>query len=91
MLRTSYLNSAAGIQYQGVKDNSMVNSGQAGVVGVIVGFFKRGQTNQVFEVTADNYRARLGHDPDNKFYLAVQDLFKTGFPVVRIQRLVAGA
>lgn len=87
MLRTAFLGKAVGVQYQGVKDNSIVTAGVVGVVGVVAGYFKRGATDRVFEVTADNYRARLGYEPDNKFFVAVQDLFKSGFPSVRIVRL----
>lgn len=90
MLNTKSLGKAVGIQNQGVQDNSRLRAGQGGAVGVIVGQFKRGSLNKAFPVTIENYRARLGYDPKNPHYVAVQDLFALGYPLVWILRVVGG-
>ena len=90
MIESKTLGSAAGVQYQGVIDNSEGTSLPSLTNGVIVGRFKRGRMDKPFKVTASNYKALLGHDPSNPSYLAVEDAFKRGISEVSILRTGGG-
>lgn len=86
MIESKTLGSAAGVQYQGVIDNSESTSLPSLANGVITGRFKRGRMDKPFKVTASNYQALLGRDPSNPSYLAVEDAFKRGISEVSILR-----
>ncbi|MBE0440610.1 hypothetical protein EI164_00765 [Psychrobacter sp. FME13] len=86
MIESKTLGSAAGIQYQGVIDNSEGTSLPSLANGVIIGSFKRGRMDKPFKVTSSNYQALLGRDPTNPNYLAVEDAFKRGVSQISILR-----
>tara|TARA_B100000530_G_scaffold309310_1_gene235001 strand:- start:19584 stop:20672 length:1089 start_codon:yes stop_codon:yes gene_type:complete len=87
MINSKTLGSAAGIQYQGVIDNSEGTNLPSLANGVVIGKFKRGRMDKPFKVTASNYKALLGRDPSNPSYLAVEDAFKRGVSEVSILRI----
>lgn len=86
-LTTTQLGDAVGVQYAGVRDLSEVSTSLRLTVGVIVGRFKRGKFYQPFEVTLQNLRARLGYQPNNLDYVAVQDALDTGIPSIWVMRI----
>jgi hypothetical protein len=87
---TEILGAAPGIQWQGEKDNSQTPSTNAMNVGIVVGRFKRGRTDKPFLVSASTIQKRLGYDPTNFDYMAVQDVLDLGVPSVWVQRVRAG-
>lgn len=89
MQLSKYLGQATGIQYGGVQDQSEVMQGNAGFAGLIVGEFKHGRLNQPFLVTKSTIKARLGYQPDNPHYQAVQDALDMGLPSVWVMRVAA--
>ena len=66
------LGEAAGIQYSGFTGSEELNP-NAMSYALFIGVFKRGRTDKPFLVTRDNIRAKLGYDPKNPAYIAVQD------------------
>lgn len=90
MIVEKILGDQVGVQWQGVQDKSESDQPASLGVGVIVGVFKRGQFDKPFPVNANNIRARLGYDPNNLSYMAVQDALDTGVPVVWVQRIANG-
>lgn len=87
MIQSKILGEAAGIQYQGVKDESEVNQTGGIATGYLVGYFKRGFMGKPFAVTKDNFQALLGHDPSNPDYLAIEDVFNRGVPSLQVLRI----
>nr|WP_313098285.1 hypothetical protein [Moraxella sp. CTOTU48717] len=87
MIQSKILGEAAGIQYQGVKDESEVNQTGGITTGYLVGYFKRGFMGKPFTVTKDNFQALLGYDPSNPDYLAVEDVFNRGVPSLQVLRV----
>lgn len=87
MIQSKILGEAAGIQYQGVKDESEVNQTGGITTGYLVGYFKRGFMGKPFAVTKDNFQALLGHDPSNPDYLAIEDVFNRGVPSLQVLRI----
>lgn len=87
---TKVLAAAVGIQYAGVQDQSETNTIDGLNNAVFCGGFKRGPLNKPFAVTADNIRARLGYDPTNPDFMAVQDCLDLNVPKVYVQRFRAG-
>lgn len=87
MIVEKVLGDEVGVQWQGVQDKSEISQPDGLGVGVIVGVFKRGQFDKPFPVNANNVRARLGYDPTNLNYMAVQDALDTDAPVVWVLRL----
>ena len=87
MIQSKILGEAAGVQYQGVKDESEVNQTGGITTGYLVGYFKRGFTGKPFTVTKDNFQALLGYDPSNPDYLAVEDVFNRGVPSLQVLRI----
>lgn len=87
MIIEKVLGAAPGVQWQGVQDQSETNQPDSLGVGVIVGSFMRGRLDRPFAVDANTIRARLGYDPNNLDYMAVQDALDTGAPVVWVKRL----
>ena len=87
MIQSKILGEAAGIQYQGVKDESEVNQTGGLTTGYFVGRFKRGFMSKPFAVTAANFQALLGYDPSNPDYMAVQDAFALGISELQVMRV----
>lgn len=87
MIDSKTLGAAAGIQYQGVVDNSESTAMPSLANGVIVGRFKRGRMDKPFKVTPSSYTAMLGHEPSNPSYLSVEDAFKRGVSQISIMRV----
>ena len=87
MIQSKILGEAAGIQYQGVKDEPEVNQTGGLTTGYFVGRFKRGFMGKPFTVTKDNFQALLGYDPSNPDYLAVEDVFNRGVPSLKVLRV----
>lgn len=83
---TNRLQSAPGVQYQGVIDNSAMNRPAIGMA-VVVGRFRRGPVGRLFTVTRETMRATLGHDPSNRNYIVVRDILESGAGAVTILRL----
>ena len=86
-LTTTQLGDAVGVQYAGVRDLSEASTAPRLTVGVLVGKFKRGKFYQPFEVTLQNLRARLGYQPNNLDYMAVQDALDAGMPSLWVMRV----
>lgn len=86
-LTTTQLGDAVGVQYAGVRDLSEGSSSPRLTVGVLVGKFKRGKFYQPFEVTSQSLRARLGYQPNNLDYMAVQDALDAGMPSLWVMRV----
>jgi len=87
MIQSKILGEAAGIQYQGVKDESEINQTGGITTGYLVGYFKRGFMGKPFTVTKDNFQALLGYDPSNPDYLAAEDVFNRGVPSLQVLRV----
>ena len=87
MIQSKILGEAAGIQYQGVKDESELNQSGSITTGYLIGYFKRGFMGKPFTVTKDNFQALLGYDPSNPDYLAVEDAFSRGIPSLQVVRI----
>lgn len=90
MIESKILGSAPGIQRQDVIDKSETTVLPSLTNGVMTGRFKRGRMDRPFKVTANNYKALLGHDPSNPSYLAVEDAFRRGISEVSILRTGGG-
>lgn len=88
MLVTNILGNAVGIQYQGVQDQTETNQIGGPSAGVVIGEFRRGRLNKPMFVTQDTIRARLGHDPANPNYMAVQDCLDAGVPGIWVMRIL---
>lgn len=87
---TKTLGAAPGIQFQGTKDQSEVSSIGALSTAVFLGEYKRGRLDRAFAVTTGNIKARLGYDPTNPDYMAVQDCLDAGVPQVYVRRIRSG-
>ncbi|WP_248088869.1 hypothetical protein [Acinetobacter radioresistens] len=87
MTVSKVLGAQAGIQYSGVKDKSEADPTVQLLNGVIFGRFKRGRFDKPFKVTSDNIRSKLGYDPTNKDYVAVEDALANGAPFVWVMRV----
>lgn len=85
---TKILGDAPGIQYGGPQDNTETVQGNAGFAGLHVGQFKHGRLDRPMKIEQGNIR-RLGYQPNNPDYQAVQDLLDLGVPFVWVQRVVA--
>ena len=87
MSTTKVLREQSGIQYQGVQDKSEADPRDSLINVVFFGQFKRGRVDRPFKVTKANYRSKLGNDPKNKDFQAVEDALNTGVPFVWVQRV----
>ncbi|WP_336040654.1 hypothetical protein [Acinetobacter calcoaceticus] len=83
---TKVLREQSGIQFQGVQDKSEADPRDTLSNAVFTGIFKRGRFDKPMKVTSGNIRAKLGYDPSNLAYMAVEDCLKTGVPFVWVQR-----
>lgn len=91
MTVTKILGEQSGIQYQGVVDKSETDPRDALINALFTGEFKNGTFNKPFKVTQANIRAKLGFDPDNLQYQAIEDLLKQGAPFVWVMRVKSGS
>lgn len=90
MFTLKILGEAVGVQYQGVVDRTTSNSfANALGVGVIIGRFKRGRTDKPMLITPDTLRGRLGYDPNNPSFQAVQSALDAGVPSIYVLRVGA--
>lgn len=83
---TKVLREQSGIQYQGVQDKSEADPRDTLSNVVFTGIFKRGRFDKPIKVTSSNIRAKLGYEPTNLAYVAVEDCLKTGVPFVWVIR-----
>jgi len=88
MTVSKVLGAQAGIQYSGVSDKSEADPTVQLLNGVIFGRFKRGRFDKPFKVTSESIRAKLGYDPTNKDYVAVEDALANGAPFVWVIRVL---
>lgn len=88
---TPVLREQAGIQYQGVQDKSEADPRDSLLNVIVAGNFLRGRTDKPFIVTKANYRAKLGYDPNNKDFVAVEDALKAGASFVWVVRIMSKA
>lgn len=88
MFTLKVLGEAVGVQYQGIVDRTTSNSfANALGVGLITGRFKRGRTDKPMLITPDTIRGRLGYEPNNPSYQAVQSVLDAGVPSVWVLRI----
>lgn len=87
LMTVKVLGMQSDIQYQGVQDKSEADPRDALLNIVFVGQFKRGRVDRPFKVTQQDYRAKLGFDPKNKDYMAIEDALTDGAPFVWVQRV----
>jgi len=90
MTVTKVLGAQAGIQYSGVSDKSEADPTVQLLNSVVFGQFKRGRFDKPFKVTSESIRAKLGYDPTNKDYVAVEDALASGAPFVWVMRVKSG-
>lgn len=90
MTVTKVLQEQSGIQYGGPQDKSEADPRDSLLNTILAGQFKRGRLDKPFKVTKANYRAKLGHDPANPDYVAVEDALADGAPYVWVQRIQKG-
>ncbi|HCA5286882.1 TPA: hypothetical protein MW252_002999 [Acinetobacter nosocomialis] len=83
---TKVLREQAGIQFQGVQDKSEADPRDTLSNVIFTGVFKRGRFDKPIKITANNIRAKLGYDPSNLSYMAIEDCLKTGVPFVWVMR-----
>ncbi len=86
MTVTKTLGEQSGIQYQGVQDKSEADPRDTLINTYFAGQFKHGPFNKPFKVTRENIRAKLGYDPDNLVYQAIEDCLAQGVPFVWVMR-----
>lgn len=87
---TQALGAAPGIQFQGTQDKSEVSKPDGLSLALFMGHFNRGRLDQAFPVTQDTIAARLGYDPTDADYMAIQDALDMGVPEVWVRRIRAG-
>lgn len=87
MQTIAILGEATGIQWQGVLDKSSTNAPDGLFVSLFLGRFLRGRTDKPMRITAETIRARIGYDPLNADYIAIQDALDKGVPAVYVLRL----
>lgn len=88
MFTLKILGESVGVQYQGIVDRTTSNSfANALGVGLIVGRFKRGRTDKPMLITPDTVRGRLGYEPNNPYYQAVQSALDAGVPSIYVLRV----
>ncbi|MGK7251000.1 hypothetical protein ACSNOU_18270 [Acinetobacter oleivorans] len=83
---TKVLREQSGIQYQGVQDKSEADPRDTLSNTVFMGTFKRGRFDKPFKVTTNNIRSKLGYDPQNLTYMAIEDCLRAGAPYAWVLR-----
>ena len=82
------INYASGIKYNGSIDNTeSTNNPNAMNGAVFIGMFKRGRSDKPMLIDSSNIRAKLGYDPTNPDYIAVQSAIDNGKRPVRVLRI----
>ena len=87
MNTTKILGEAVGIQSQGVVDRTETRTKVGLTSAIIIGQFKRGRVDRPMVIHNGNIRGQLGHEPNNPYYMAVQDCLDTGVPSVQVLRV----
>lgn len=87
MTITKFLQEQSGVQYQGVQDKSEADPRDSLSNALITGVFKRGRFDKPFKVTKQTLRAKVGYDPENPDYVAVEDALEDGAPCIYLQRI----
>ncbi|WP_151750539.1 hypothetical protein [Acinetobacter sp. TUM15131] len=87
MNTTKILGEAIGIQSQGTVDKTETQTNTGLTSAVIVGQFMRGRIDQPMVIHQGNIRGQLGYEPQNPYYIAVQDCLDTGVPSVQVLRV----
>lgn len=88
MNRSKILGQAAGIEWQGIDDQSQQpGSSMAGPL--IIGAFKRGRIDRPMAINLSNLNSQLGQDNDNPDYQMVRDALSAGIPFVEVLRISA--
>ncbi len=93
MNTTKILGEAVGIQSQGVVDRTETQTKVGLTSAIIIGQFKRGRVDRPMTIHNGNIRGQLGYEPNNPYYMAVQDCLDTGVPsiqVLRVGSLISG-
>lgn len=90
MTVTKVLREQAGIQYSEVSDKSEADPRDSLLNVLVAGEFKRGRLDKPFKVTRANIRSKLGYDPENLQYQAIEDMLNAGAPFVWVQRINNG-
>lgn len=87
MTVTKVLQEQSGIQYQGVQDKSEADPRDTLTNVLFTGVFKRGRFDQPFKVTKESLRAKVGFDPSNPDFVAIEDALEDGAPYLWLQRI----
>lgn len=87
MNTTKILGESVGIQSQGIIDRTETQTRDGLTSTVIVGQFMRGRVDKPMVIHLSNIRGALGYEPNNPFYIAVQDCLDTGVPSVHVLRV----
>ena len=87
MNTTKILGEAVGIQSQGVVDRTETQTNVGLTSAIIIGRFKRGRVDRPMTIHNSNIRGQLGYEPNNPYYMAVQDCLDTGVPSVQVLRV----
>lgn len=87
MTVTKVLQEQTGIQYSGVQDKSEADPRDSLSNALFTGIFKRGRFDKPFKVTKETLRAKVGYDPENPYYVAVEDALEDGAPYIYLQRI----
>ena len=87
MNTTKILGEAVGIQSQGVVDRTETRTNVGLTSAIIIGQFKRGRVDRPMVIHNGNILAQLGYEPNNPYYMAVQDCLDTGVPSVQVLRV----
>lgn len=87
MKTTRILGEAIGIQSQGIVDHTETLTNERLTSAVFVGQFMRGRFDKPMTIHNGNIRGQLGHEPQNPYYIAVQDCLDTGVPSVQVLRI----
>ena len=87
MNTTKILGEAVGIQSQGVVDRTETQTKVGLTSAIIIGQFKRGHVDRLMTIHKGNILAQLGYEPNNPYYMAVQDCLDTGVPSVQVLRV----
>ena len=93
MNTTKILGEAVGIQSQGVVDRTETQTKVGLTSAIIIGLFMRGRVDRPMVIHNGNIRGQLGYEPNNPYYMAVQDCLDTGVPsiqVLRVGSLISG-
>jgi hypothetical protein len=83
------LGEAVGIQLRAVENKSGLAVIGRLTNGLIIGKFMRGRTDKPMLIDQKTIRGRLGFEPNNPFYQAVQDALDTGIPSVWVLRVTS--